>query len=337
MMNSSHRGVWRCMRKRGVAIRPKGEGKMRRSLIKILVLALILSVMLTALNYEPRANYDPEEKRLACIINYGFNYWTGVRNGAEEAGEDDNVSIDVYSFELMDTQRQIQLMKKMEYMKVDGIITMGDPNNKELNNEIARLSEEGIPVALIDSDSPQSKRACYIGSDNYAIGQQAAKVLAEKTEESAKIIVMVSKMEYANQQERYQGFADEIAKYKDMQILAVVEGDSRRETVLRQLQSTLDEFEDADTIFCAEGNSPLHVGDVLKQMDKKMTVLAMENSKTVQNFIKEGIYIGTLQQNAGQIGYQAVKMLEEYCENPDKEPCEVYVDATYEDRADFTE
>ena len=96
---------------------------------------------------------------------------------------------------------------------------------------------------------------------------------------------MVSKMEYANQQERYQGFADEIAKYKDMQILAMVEGDSRRETVLRQLQSTLDEFEDADTIFCAEGNSPLHVGDVLKQMDKKMTVLAMENSRTVQNFI----------------------------------------------------
>ena len=303
MMNSSHRGVWRCMRKRGVAIRPKGEGKMRRSLM-------------TALNYEPRANYDPEEKRFACIINYGFNYWTGVQNGAEEAGEDDNVSIDVYSFELMDTQRQIQLMKKMEYMKVDGIITMGDPNNEELNNEIARLSEEGIPVALIDSDSPQSKRACYIGSDNYAIGQQVAKVLA---------------------QERYQGFADEIAKYKDMQILAVVEGDSRRETVLRQLQSTLDEFEDADTIFCAEGNSPLHVGDVLKQMDKKMTVLAMENSRTVQNFIKEGIYIGTLQQNAGQMGYQAVKMLEEYCENPDKEPCEVYVDATYEDRADFTE
>ena len=303
-----------------MAIRPKGEGKMRRSLIKILVLALILSVMLTALNYEPRANYDPEEKRFACIINYGFNYWTGVQNGAEEAGEDDNVSIDVYSFELMDTQRQIQLMKKMEYMKVDGIITMGDPNNEELNNEIARLSEEGIPVALIDSDSPQSKRACYIGSDNYAIGQQAAKVLAEKTEESAKIIVMVSKMEYANQQERYQGFADEIAKYKDMQILAMVEGDSRRETV-----------------FCAEGNSPLHVGDVLKQMDKKMTVLAMENSRTVQNFIKEGIYIGTLQQNAGQMGYQAVKMLEEYCENPDKEPCEVYVDATYEYRADFTE
>ena len=310
---------------------------MRRSLIKILVLALILSVMLTALNYEPRANYDPEEKRFACIINYGFNYWAGVQNGAEEAGEDDNVSIDVYSFELMDTQRQIQLMKKMEYMKVDGIITMGDPNNEELNNEIARLSEEGIPVALIDSDSPQSKRACYMGSDNYAIGQQAARVLAEKTEESAKIIVMVSKMEYANQQERYQGFADGIAKYKDMQILAVVEGDSRRETVLRQLQSTLDEFEDADTIFCAEGNSPLHVGDVLKQMDKKMTVLAMENSRTVQNFIKEGIYIGTLQQNARQMGYQAVKMLEKYCENPDKEPCEVYVDATYEDRADFTE
>ena len=96
----------------------------------------------------------------------------------------------------MDTQRQIQLMKKMEYMKVDGIITMGDPNNEELNNEIARLSEEGIPVALIDSDSPQSKRACYIGSDNYAIGQQAAKVLAEKNRGKVqRLIVMVSKME----------------------------------------------------------------------------------------------------------------------------------------------
>ena len=303
--------------------------------MKVFVLALILTAILAVVNYEPKADYDPKEKRFACIINYGFNYWASVQDGAEQAGENDNVSIDVYSFELMDTQRQIQLMKKMEYMKVDGIITMGDPDNEELNDEIARLSEAGIPVALVDSDSPQSKRACYVGSDNYAIGQQAAKIMAEKTKESAKIIVMVSKMEYANQQERYRGFADEIAKYKDMKILTVVEGDSRRETVLRQLQSALDKFDDADAIFCAEGNSPLHVGDVLKQMDKKMTVLAMENSKTVQNFIEEGVYIGTLQQNATQMGYEAVKMLEKYCEDPDKKPCAIYVNATYEDAADF--
>ena len=91
---------------------PEGRGKNEAFFDKNTGAGLILSVMLTALNYEPRANYDPEEKRFACIINYGFNYWTGVQNGAEEAGEDDNVSIDVYSFELMDTQRQIQLMKK---------------------------------------------------------------------------------------------------------------------------------------------------------------------------------------------------------------------------------
>ena len=53
-----------------MAIRPKGEGKMRRSLIKILVLALILSVMLTALNYEPRANYDPEEKMIMSALMF---------------------------------------------------------------------------------------------------------------------------------------------------------------------------------------------------------------------------------------------------------------------------
>lgn len=308
---------------------------MRRSLTKVFVLAAILAVVLAVLNYEPKADYDSNEKRFACIINYGYNYWQSVQNGARQAGKDDNISIDVYSFELMDTQRQVQLMKKMEYMKVDGIITMGDPDNQELNDEIAQLSKEGIPVVLVDADSPDSKRAGYVGSDNYAIGQQAAQIMAEKTDDKAQIIAIVSRMEYANQQERYQGFSDEVAKHKDMHILTVLEGGSRRETVLRLLENALDQYTSADAIFCAEGNSPLHVGDVLEKRNKKMTVLAMENSRTIQSFIKEGVYIGTLEQNAVQMGYQAVELLKEYCEDPEKKPSVVYVDVTYEDASDI--
>ena len=63
----------------------------------------------------------------------------------------------------------------------------------------------------------------------------------------------------------------------------------------------------------------------------------IKGSEVVETLVDNEIAVENLKKMAGQMGYQAVKMLEEYCENPDKEPCEVYVDATYEDRADFTE
>ena len=63
----------------------------------------------------------------------------------------------------------------------------------------------------------------------------------------------------------------------------------------------------------------------------------IKGAEVVETLVDNEIAVENLKKMAGQMGYQAVKMLEVYCENPDKEPCEVYVDATYEDRADFTE
>ncbi len=313
---------------------------MRQIMIKLVLLALILCGVLAGLNYEPGLNYDPEELRFACVVNQGFNYWRLVKEGAVQGGEDNGVYVNAATFDFLDVDEQIRLLERALYMNVDGVITMGNPANAELNSAIDKLVSAGIPVALIDTDSPNSKRNCYVGSDNYTIGQTAAEILERETGGSARVMVIVSRMDYANQRERYQGFADRISQYEDMEIVYLLEGESDKEVVQRRLRNALKQIEDLDAIFCAEGNSAMHIGTVLEEENMNsdtIKVLGMENSESAKEFLKRGIYTGCLCQDGFAMGYEAAEKLKDYCENPQKDKQIFYVDVFYIDQENVDE
>lgn len=313
---------------------------MRRLWGKLILVALILTGVLIILNYEPAVEYDPNEKRFACIVNLGFNYWRQVRDGAFQAGENMGIYVDASNFEFLDVEEQIRLLERAGYMKVDGIMTMGDPDNAKLNETLKNLSDSGISVVLVDTDSPDSGRCCYVGSDNYQIGQTAAQIMAEETGEKGKIMVIVSRLDYANQQERYQGFLDGIATYENMEIVDLLEGESDKEIVQRKLREELERVGEVDAIFCAEGNAGLHIGTVLEEKNlnaENCKVIAMENSESVLRFLEKGIYTGTLYQNGFDMGYKAIENLMDYSEHPEKEAQIVYVDVSYLTKENLSE
>ena len=55
--------------------------------------------------------------------------------------------------------------------KVDGIITMA-LSPAAIGPAIDRAVDAGIPVVLVDTDAPESKRAAYVGTSNYDAGYE---------------------------------------------------------------------------------------------------------------------------------------------------------------------
>src|SRR5437667_3328440 len=119
---------------------------------------------------------------------------------------------------------------------VDGIaVSPVDPANKtELLNKVASQTL----LICHDSDAPNSKRVCYIGTDNTAAGVEAGKLIKEALPDGGKIMVFVGTLDAANAQERFAGIKQELAGSK-VEIIDVRTDETDRARAQKNVEDTL--------------------------------------------------------------------------------------------------
>ena len=148
-------------------------------------------------------------KRLAFITNNAADFWTIARRGTEKA--DAALPDVVVEFRLGDgtTAAQKRIVDDLLAKGVDGIaISPVDPANQ------TAMLNDAAKQALVfthDSDAPDSKRECYVGTDNVAAGRQAGDLIKEALPQGGKIAIFVGKLDARNAQERLQGIKEAIA------------------------------------------------------------------------------------------------------------------------------
>ena len=152
-------------------------------------------------------------KRLAFITNNAADFWTIARKGTEKAdAELPDVTVE---FRLGDgtAAAQKRIVDDLLAKGVDGIaISPVDPANQ------TAMLNDAAKQALVfthDSDAPDSKRECYVGTDNVAAGRQAGDLIKEALPQGGKIAVFVGKLDARNAQERLQGIKEAIAGAND--------------------------------------------------------------------------------------------------------------------------
>lgn len=300
---------------------------MKRIVLSVISMLLFFAVMQTVLIYEPEEAYDKDAKKFIAIVNPGTYYWSRVKEGIAQADEDLGTFTKYSTFNRFDTQEQIRLLEKTEYMSVDGIITVGEPASEEVNALLQKRREEGIPVVLVDTDSDENSRDCYIGSDNYLAGVLAAQRIMEETGGTGEVAVMVSGLETGNQKERLDGFKDTIASYEEMKLVAVKEHQKDKYVIQENFKQILAEYPDLQAIFCAEATSSKQISLLLSgQKEQSLKVVCFDNADLVVQSVKEGSVSATIIQNSFDMGYEAVKTLCELQEETHQVPDKIYTE-----------
>jgi ABC-type sugar transport system substrate-binding protein len=88
-----------------------------------------------------------------------------------------------------DAAAQVNVIESLIERQVDGIlISCNDAD--ALKDVIDRAVDAGIAVGCFDSDSPNSKRAFYCGTDNYAIGKLSAEYMMQYLPEGGKVAIL---------------------------------------------------------------------------------------------------------------------------------------------------
>ena len=124
------------------------------------------------------------------------------------------------------------------------MVMIGPSSNDAMIAPLKKLYDEGIEIITVDTwigDGDYSKPSdwsfplAYIGTDNKLGGTQIAEKLAQMIGEKGKVYCNTTSPDVSSTQARYEGFAEGIKKFPNIQLVGV---DYNLEQVQRAQQQT---------------------------------------------------------------------------------------------------
>jgi len=109
------------------------------------------------------------------------SFWSVVKNGIEQAGNDVNASVSYSAPDTFDMVKMSQLIDAAVAKKPDGLI-VSVPDYDALKDSLANATEAGIPIITMNSGSESFQdigAITHVGQDETAAGEGAGQQLAD--------------------------------------------------------------------------------------------------------------------------------------------------------------
>lgn len=300
-----------------------------------------LLVLLVALVSCSKQGGGGERPHVAFVTNGIASFWTianaGVRAAAAEF--DVEAEFETPANGIVDQKR---IVEELLTLGVDGIaISLIDGVNQAglVDEACARTN-----VITHDSDSPGSKRLCYVGMDNYAAGRECGLLLKEAMPEGGKVMLFVGRLEQDNARLRRQGIVDELLDRAPDRTRFDPPGTVLSGERYSILDTRTDQFDDSRAKANAEDALALHpdlgamVGlfayntpaclGALQTAGRlgDVTVVGFdEDDRTLQGIL-DGHVHGTVTQQPYRYGYESIRILAALARGEDAVPDGGFVD-----------
>ncbi len=248
------------------------------------------------------------KSQIAFITNNAADFWTIARKGVEKAAaEMPDVTVE---FRLGDgtAAEQKRIVDDLLAKGVAGIaISPVDPAN-----QVAMLNDVAQRAAVFtqDSDAPDSKRECYIGTDNVAAGRQAGDLIKEAVPQGGKIALFVGKLDARNAQERLQGIKEAIAGTK-IDILDTRTDDTDQVRAKANVAEMLVSHPEVAALVGLWSYNGPAILNAVRDAGKtgQMKIIAFDEDDETLTGVKSGAIIGTVVQQPYEFGYQSMTRL----------------------------
>lgn len=257
---------------------------------------------------------SPSDETYVLIAPHiGIQYWQVHKAGLEAAAKELGVRT-VFTGVMGDSvEDQVKITEQQTATKPAGIL-IGPLNAEALTPSINRAIEAGIPVITVDTDAPESKRLCYIGTNGYAAGQLAADVMAELLNEEGAVGIS-NLVGFATCEERAQGFRDRIKeKYPKMSVVAEVDDKADEEHATKVNTEMLIAHPEIKGIFGDDAVSPIGMGAAVKSLNKvgEVVLVGFDPMPQTLQLIEEGVVQATMVQRTFAMSYLGLKLLYDY-------------------------
>lgn len=261
-----------------------------------------------------------EEKiTIALVPKVAVSFFDDCRDGGAAACEELGVDFEWVVPEDTQGSTQVAVMEQLIAKGVDGIaISVNEPQSVEA--VIAEAIKAGTKVICFDSDSPDSERAIYIGTNNYNTGYDMGKFMAEQIGGAGQVAIITGQLGASNLNERIDGIEAALADYPDIEIVDIQGTDDDIAKAVDVAENYFRTYPDLKGIFGvsqAGGPGSAKVLATQEFADKvgKVTVIAFDDLEDVINGIKEGYITATMVQRPITMGKLAAETLYDMIKN----------------------
>lgn len=255
-----------------------------------------------------QSRIDPNDEYVAvCCLN-NIEYFNSQKFAWEKAGEMFGVKTSWVGPMDDDVSAMVSALESAIAKKPAGITIWGfDP---ALQASIDSAIEQGINVVTFVGDVEGSDRLTYIGSSQYDVGYDGAKLYAESVNGQGKIAIMTLPGNPMFE-ERQLGFEEAFAEYPGIEIVGY--GDTKADTVTSISAATdlINQNPDITGFVCTDSTGAIGASTAVQELGKsgKIDILGMDRNSDILQMIKDGIITASIVQNDSSMSYWAMVSL----------------------------
>ena len=170
------------------------------------IVAIILVLLIAAIGAW-QAGWLKPRPTVALVTNNADPFWDPVIAGAQKAAAQTNLKLKV----VKGNGQEAAQSQTVRQLLAEGISGLGiSPIDGEGQVEVLRQAAVQMPLVTMDSDSPNSSRLWFVGTDNYSAGRQVGAILQEAAPDGGEVLICVGSVTAENGKLRRQGVIDEL-------------------------------------------------------------------------------------------------------------------------------
>ena len=283
--------------------RPRWNHKVIARALPLLVCLLLMFGGCT------RHGSSPTDKpHFAFVVNVPTDrFWDIAYAGCLKAASEENVLVEFHAPNESTAQQQKQIVESLMSRGIDGLaITPLNPASLSL---VLDEAADMFPVICQDSDAPKSKRVCYIGTDNVALGRKMGALMKEALPEGGQVALLVGQLDVANAQERQQGVLEAI-EGSNLEVVGTFTDGAQPAEAKRVATDVLSKYPELKGIFGLWGyNAPQAINALGDSPGRDVKVVGSDESVETCLAVSQRKEYASVAQQPFEFGYQSIKLL----------------------------
>ena len=244
----------------------------------------------------------------ALVTNYSCEFWKIAGAGIRKYEKEGKVQVDLKMPSSGPTERQNQILQDLSSQGYNGIaVSVIAPNDQiPVLDKVA----EKTNLITVDSDAPKSKRALYIGTNNFEAGKALGARIVQLLPKGGKIAVFVGTFAADNAAQRLKGIETAIEGH-NIQVVDKREDNTDRARARSNVEDIVNAHRDLSLVVGLYNYNGPAIAAALDGLGKKGKVLAAvfdEDDGTLDG-IEKGAIQATVVQKPFEFGYLSSKWL----------------------------
>ena len=235
-------------------------------------------------------------------------FFVDVRDGAQSAADELGIELEVVDSQNDSTTEANQVANSVTG-GAEGLV-INPVDSDAAGASVGPALQADIPVVAVDRAVNGAEVDSLISSDNVAGGKQAADALAAAIGEKGKVIVLQGVAGTSASRDRGQGFADGIAAYPDIEVVANQTANFDRAEALDVATNLLQSHPDAVGVFAENDEMALGAVQALgAKAGDGVSVVGFDGTDDGLAAVKDGKMAATIAQQPVELGKKSVEVM----------------------------